>query len=110
VIPPHGCVDQPERIRWHRIASPDDMLIRGARARTSTDIVRPLQAVNLAMSAEKQAPTLGQIICNVCHLGGERPRCWHCDGTGRLFWVNGYAYPYTPQGEQRAKKALARRS
>ena len=43
--------------------------------------------------------------CWTCHGERQRKRCPKCSGTGRLFWVGGYAYPYTPEGEKRAKEA-----
>ena len=39
----------------------------------------------------------------------QRGACPKCDGTGCLFWVGGYAYPYTPQGEKRAREDEKRR-
>jgi len=32
-------------------------------------------------------------------------RCWKCQGTGSVFWVDGRSYPYTPEGEKRARAA-----
>lgn len=34
--------------------------------------------------------------------------CRRCASTGSIFWVSGYALPYTPEGEQRAKKIAER--
>jgi hypothetical protein len=32
--------------------------------------------------------------------------CNKCQGTGAIFWVGGRTFPYTPEGEKRAKDAL----
>jgi hypothetical protein len=32
--------------------------------------------------------------------------CRKCGGTGKVFWVDGRAYPYTPKGEKLAKSNL----
>lgn len=31
-------------------------------------------------------------------------RCFHCSGTGKLFWMHGRGYPYTPEGEKWAMR------
>lgn len=43
---------------------------------------------------------LSSITCFVCHGAG----CPKCESTGRIFWVGGYAFPYTPEGEKRAER------
>lgn len=56
--------------------------------------------------AKPEREDLTSLRCWECHgqVGGDR-RCPKCSGTGRLFWVNGYAYPYTPEGEKRARQS-----
>lgn len=51
---------------------------------------------------------IATIRCHHCNGGERTTGCWHCHSTGRLFWVNGYAFPYTPEGEQRAKREAKR--
>lgn len=55
--------------------------------------------------------TLACLVCWGCGGSGTRRegrgRCYKCDGTGSVFWVNGYAYPYTPRGEHLARSANA---
>lgn len=46
--------------------------------------------------------------CDGGFYGNHHVRCWHCAGSGNLFWVSGRAYPYTPEGETYARRALAR--
>jgi hypothetical protein len=31
-------------------------------------------------------------------------KCRKCGGTGRVFWVDGRAYPYTSEGEKAARR------
>jgi hypothetical protein len=50
---------------------------------------------------DKEVPV---IDCHHCGGGERTTECWHCNNTGRLFWIGGYAFPYTPEGEMRAKK------
>lgn len=50
--------------------------------------------------------------CWHCDFGsGQRgcDRCSKCDGTGRVFWADGRAYPYTPDGEEAAKTSMRER-
>lgn len=51
---------------------------------------------------------LTRIRCFVCHGEGAYVFCTKCDNTGALFWVDGRAYPYTPEGEKRALKDFRR--
>jgi hypothetical protein len=42
--------------------------------------------------------------CWGCGGDGRDGRCFKCRGTGKVFWLNGRAYPYTPEGEKWALK------
>ena len=49
------------------------------------------------------------LSCHNCanvHRTGERVWCPSCACTGSIFWVEGRSYPYTPDGEKRARAAL----
>jgi hypothetical protein len=49
--------------------------------------------------------------CHTCN-GGERTPygriCRACDGNGTIFWVRGHSFPYSPEGEERALRYLAK--
>ena len=62
-------------------------------------------ADEVAHDAEEDIPV---IHCHHCRGGVRTTGCSHCNSTGKLFWINGYAFPYTPEGEQRAKRARGR--
>jgi DnaJ-class molecular chaperone len=57
---------------------------------------------------DEQEPT--RITCPTCEGFGvnrnSQGKCTKCAGTGAVFWVSGYTFPYTPEDEARAKKAL----
>lgn len=48
-------------------------------------------------------------ILQCWHCAGSRysgiHKCRACDGTGRVFWINGTAFPYTPAGAKLARTA-----
>lgn len=52
------------------------------------------------------ADELTVLRCWACAASGrdDDRYCTKCTGTGRLFWVNGVAFPYSPQGEKAARK------
>ncbi len=48
--------------------------------------------------------------CWGCKGAARMPHdCPKCSGTGMLFWAGGYAFPYTPEGEKRARETLKER-
>jgi hypothetical protein len=47
--------------------------------------------------------------CWGCTNGNPRSWCPKCHGSFKLFWVDGYSFPYTPEGEQRAKRVAKAR-
>jgi len=51
------------------------------------------------MDTEKPEEELTVLRC--FHCGGHG--CWKCGKTGSVFWVNGRAYPYTPESEKRLR-------
>ena len=73
--------------------------------------MKPRDKIVGPMSAEDGPPVLRCWACD----GGTRPRlfnskCFKCDGTGAVFWADGRAFPYTPEGEKRALSATAQKS
>mgnify|MGYP001574178023 CR=1 FL=1 len=55
-----------------------------------------------------QEDDLPVLQCWRCEGTGERhglSGCPQCLGTGKLFWANGYGFPYSPEGEKRARAA-----
>lgn len=62
------------------------------------------------MRAPLPADDLATIRCFKCVGSGwiGCHKCPKCDNTGRLFWVDGYAHPYTPEGEKRARQNIRR--
>jgi hypothetical protein len=47
------------------------------------------------------------LVCHHCRGRRDAP-CRHCSNTGKMFWVSGYGFPYTPDGETRALRELDR--
>jgi hypothetical protein len=47
-------------------------------------------------------------VLDCYHCTGANPHCLKCKGTGSIFWVGGYSFPYTPEGEIWAKREAAR--
>jgi hypothetical protein len=64
---------------------------------------KPNQTVEGPMFADDGLPVLKCWACN-----GESRHCIKCGGTGAIFWVGGYAFPYSPEGEIRARAELAK--
>lgn len=45
--------------------------------------------------------------CFICGGSGrdrEGDECRRCEESGKVFWAGGYSFPYTPEGEKRAKR------
>lgn len=46
--------------------------------------------------------------CWTCAGDGGRPnstgKCTSCHGAGKIFWVEGRSFPYTPEGEKAAQR------
>ncbi len=42
--------------------------------------------------------------CHHCSAG--REWCAHCQNIRSIFWVNGRSFPYSPEGEKRARAAI----
>jgi hypothetical protein len=51
---------------------------------------------------------LTTLRCHNCANVDPRENKWcaSCASTRTIFWVNGRSYPYTPEGEKRARAAL----
>ena len=51
---------------------------------------------------------LFNVTCWGCSGTGRNTQesCLKCQGSGRVFWVNGIAFPYSPEGEKAARQSL----
>jgi hypothetical protein len=68
----------------------------------------PRHGPHLSTAFEDDDP-LVVMRCWHCDFGtGQRgcDRCSKCQGTGSLFWANGRAFPYTPEGEKMARRSM----
>jgi hypothetical protein len=73
-----------------------------------TKVATPKQNHTHHMKDDDDIPVL---VCHHCQGRTARTGttgCSHCGNTGKMFWVCGYAFPYTPKGEQLAKEAKRR--
>jgi hypothetical protein len=58
-------------------------------------------------AGEAAGDDLTVLACWHCDFASGRrgcDRCAKCAGTGSVFWNYGRSYPYTPDGEKRARK------
>jgi hypothetical protein len=79
-----------------------------ARAREIRRRMNRLEKTTQAREERRLGDSLTVLRCWACRgnaTGGHK--CIKCAGTGNVFWAYGRSFPYTPDGEGRAKQVIA---